>query len=71
MANVRNVCTRYISTQFHLVVDDLFETVVHTKDDESIFNAICNILLDFNRYGYAKYGQAYLPTATFKKRLDW
>ena len=33
VANVNNLITGYISPQFHLVFDDLFETVICTKDD--------------------------------------
>ena len=47
--------TGYISPQFHLVFDDLFETVIRTKDDEGVFNAIFNDLLKLNRDWYAEY----------------
>ena len=53
VANVRNLSTGYISTQFHLVFDDLFETVICTVDDEVVFDAICNDLFDLNRDWYA------------------
>ena len=33
--NVRNLSTGYISPQFHLVFDDLFETFIRTKDYEN------------------------------------
>ena len=45
---VENVChlsTGFISPQFHLVFDDLFETVVCTKDDDNVltpFAMICS-----------------------------
>ena len=35
-----NLSTRYIPLQFHFVFDDLFETVICTKDDDNILNAI-------------------------------
>ena len=54
MVNVCNLSTGYISPQLHLVFDDLFETVINTKDDESVFNAICNDLFELNRDWYAK-----------------
>ena len=50
----RNLSTGYISPQFHLVFDDLLETVIHTKYEESVFNAIGNELFELNRYWYAK-----------------
>ena len=37
-----------------MVFDDLFDTVILTKDDESVFNAIFNYLFQLNRYFYAK-----------------
>ena len=54
VANVCNLSTGYISPKFHLVFGDLFETVIHTRDDESVFNAIYNNIFEFNRYWYAK-----------------
>ena len=52
--NVRNLKTRYISPQYHLVFDELFETVIHTPDVDIVFDAICNNLFDLNRNWYAK-----------------
>ena len=52
MTNVINLSTGYISSQFHLVFDDLFETVICTKDDESVLNAICNDLFELNKDWY-------------------
>ena len=46
--------TGYISPQFNLVFDDLFEMVIHTKDDDIVLNAICNDLFELNMYWYAK-----------------
>ena len=40
VASVSNFSTGYISPQFHLAFDDLFETFICTKDDDSVFNAI-------------------------------
>ena len=54
VTNVHNLSTGYISPHFHLVFDDLFDTVILTKDDESVFNAIFNYLFQLNRYFYAK-----------------
>ena len=52
--NVSNLSTGYISPQFHLVFDDLFETVICAKYYESIFSAICNDIFELNRDWYAK-----------------
>ena len=52
--NVRNLSTGYISPQFHLVFDDLFETFICTKDDDNGFNKIYNDLFDSNRDWYAQ-----------------
>ena len=38
--NVSHLSTGYISSKFHLVFGDLFDTVICTRDDESGFNAI-------------------------------
>ena len=54
VANVPNLSTGYISPKFHLVFDELFETFIRTKDDESVFNNIDNDLLKLNRYWYAE-----------------
>ena len=52
--NVLNLSTGYISPQFHLVFDDLFETVLQNKDDENVLNDICNYTFDLNRDWYYK-----------------
>ena len=54
VGTVRNLTTGYISPQFHLVYDDLYETVIRTKDDEHQFNAICDDLFKFNQDWYAE-----------------
>ena len=54
---VENVChlsKGYISPQFNLVFDDLFETFISTRNDESVFDAICNDLFELNMDWYAK-----------------
>ena len=54
---VTNFChfsTGYISSQFHLFFNDLFDMVIHTRDYEHFFNAICNYLFGLNRYWYAE-----------------
>ena len=54
VVNVCNLITGYISPQFHLVFDDLFETFIRTRDCKSVFNAICNDMFELNRVCYAK-----------------
>ena len=49
VSTVRHLITGCISPQFHLVFGDLFETVNCTKDDESVFNTICNDIFKLNR----------------------
>ena len=53
VANVRNWETGYISPQFHLVSDDLFEKVICQGDNDPIIDAICNDLFEINRNWYA------------------
>ena len=53
--NVIHFSTGYISSQFHLVFDDLFETFICTRDYESVFNSIYNYLFESNRDWYVKY----------------
>ena len=53
--NVRSLSTGYISTQFNLVFDDLFETVICTKDDDNVFSNIFNNLFDLNMDWFAEY----------------
>ena len=46
---VENVCilsTRYISPHFHLVFDDLFETVICYKDYDSVLTPFAMICLN-------------------------
>jgi len=42
VANVWHLTTRYISPQFHVVFDDLFETVNCTGADDRVVESICN-----------------------------
>lgn len=47
-ANVRTLSTGYISSQFHLVFDNKFKTVVRTGEDQEVTDAICNELFEKN-----------------------
>ncbi len=46
--------TGYISPQFHVVFDDLFETVNRTAVDDQVVESICNGLFQRNRELYAE-----------------
>ena len=54
VVNVCHLSKGYISPQFHLFFDALFETFISTRNDQSVFDAICNDLFDLNRDWYAK-----------------
>jgi hypothetical protein len=47
VANVRHLSTGHVSPQFHVVFDDLFETVICNGDNDVVVNSICDGL--FNR----------------------
>jgi len=48
VAYVRHLTTGYISPQFHVVFDDLFETVNHTGADDYVVESICNEIFQHN-----------------------
>jgi hypothetical protein len=54
VANVRHLTTGYISPQFHVVFDDLFETVNRTGVDDRVVESICIGLFQRNRELYAE-----------------
>ena len=54
MGNFCHFITGYISPKFHLVFDSLFETIIFSRYDESVFNAISNDLFDLNMNWYAE-----------------
>jgi len=54
VANVRHLTTGYISPQFHVVFDDLFEIVNCTGADDRVDESICNGLFQRNRELYAE-----------------
>jgi hypothetical protein len=53
VASVRHLTTRYISPQFHVVFDNLFETVNCIGADDRIVESICNGLFQRNQELYA------------------
>ncbi len=54
VANVQHLTTRYISPQFHVIFDNLFETVKRTGVDDHVVKSICNGLFQRNRELYAE-----------------
>ena len=54
VANVRHLTTGYISPQFHVVFDDLFETVNCKGVDDCVVESICNGLVKRNCELYAE-----------------
>jgi hypothetical protein len=64
VANVRHLTTGYISPQFHVVFDDLFETVNCTGVDDQVVESICNELFRRNRELYTEDKLDELPTSS-------
>jgi hypothetical protein len=54
VANVRQLSTNFISSQFHVVFNDLFETVNRIGVDEPVIESICQDLFQLNRELYAE-----------------
>ena len=55
VANVRNLTTGYVSPQYHVVFDDLFQTVYASIDyDVDLIDAILNKLFETEREIYAE-----------------
>jgi hypothetical protein len=54
VANVQHLTTWYISPQFHVVFDNLFETVNCTGVDDRVVESICNGLFQHNWELYAE-----------------
>ena len=52
VALVQNLITNYVSPQYHLVFDDLFQTVFSSGPLDSMTDAICSNLFDTNRDFY-------------------
>ncbi len=48
MVNVRHLSTGYVTPQFHVVFDDLFETVIRNGDNDAVINSICDGLFNWN-----------------------
>ena len=54
VANVRHLSTGHVSPQFHVVFDDLFETVICNGDNDAVVNSICDGLFNRNRKLYVE-----------------
>ncbi len=54
VANVHHLSTGYVSPQFHVVFDDLFETVVCNGNNDAVINSICDGLFERNQELYVK-----------------
>ena len=54
VANVHHLMTGFVSPQYHVVFDDLFQTVFSTGDCNAVVDEICNNLFEFNRYVYVE-----------------
>jgi hypothetical protein len=54
VANVRHLSTGHVSPQFHVIFDDLFETVIHNGDNDVVVSSICNGLFNWNRKLYVE-----------------
>jgi hypothetical protein len=54
VANVHHLSTNFISPKFHVVFDDLFETVNRIGVDEPVVKSICQDLFQLNRELYAE-----------------
>ena len=54
MANVQHLSTGHVSPQYHVVFDDLFETVICNGDNDLVVNSICDGLFIWNRKLYVE-----------------
>ena len=53
VATVRNLKTGYISPQYHIMFDDLFETKYCRGQNEPVIDQLCNNIFDSSRDWYA------------------
>ena len=54
VATVRNLKTGYISPQYHIVFDELFETTFHRGENNPVIDQICNDLFGSIQDWYAE-----------------
>ena len=53
VANIRHLKTGFVSPQYHVVFDDLFELVFSTGPNDAVVDAICEDLYKTSRDSYA------------------
>ena len=53
MANTRTLRTGYLSPYFHVVIDDLFQTIFSCDKNDMLFDVMCNQLFHNNQNCYA------------------
>jgi hypothetical protein len=46
VAIVHHLLTGYVSPQFHVIVDDLFDALVCNGDNDAVINSICDDLFE-------------------------
>ena len=54
MANVGHLSTGHVSLQFHVVFDDIFDTVICNGDNDAVVNSVFNSLFNRNRELYVE-----------------
>ena len=54
VANIRNLTTGYISPQYHVVFDDLFETVGGSGEADEVVDTVCAKLFENSRDWYVE-----------------
>ena len=54
VANARHLTTGFVSPRYHVVIDDLFQTVFSSGYDDALMDTICNTLLDSSRDIYVE-----------------
>ena len=54
VANVRHLTTGHVSPQYHVVFDELFQTVFSSGENDAVVDAISNLLWDNNRELYVE-----------------
>ncbi len=54
VANVHHLSTGYVSPKFHVVFDELFETVICNGDNDAVINSICDGLFERNQELYVE-----------------
>ena len=48
VANVQHLTTGFVSPQYHVVFDDLFQTVISSGYDDALMDTICDNLFKYS-----------------------